>query len=144
MSLFSQNLRYLRKKNNRNQDEIAILFHKQANTIGNWENQKSEPNIAELLKLADFFKVTVGDLLHADLEQESPYSLPDAALSGAGTSFMKSYSMDEPFVNIPGEAGHELFRLILRELRTINERLELLAGRMQIPSIQSLSDKSNH
>ena len=68
MSIFSKNLRYLRKKGNHNQDEIAILFRKRANTIGNWENQKSEPSLTELMKLGEFFKVSVEDLLHIDME----------------------------------------------------------------------------
>ena len=68
MSLFSKNLRFLRKKGNHNQDEIAILFNKQANTIGNWENRKSEPSLQELIKLGEFFKVSTGDLLQTDLE----------------------------------------------------------------------------
>lgn len=75
MSLFSKNLRYLRKKGNHNQDEIALLFRKRANTIGNWENQKSEPSLTELMKLGEFFKVSVEDLLHTDMEK-SPEPRP--------------------------------------------------------------------
>ncbi len=71
MSLFSKNLRFLRKKGNHNQDEISILFNKRANTIGNWENQKSEPSLAELIKLGEYFKVSIQELLHADLEMQS-------------------------------------------------------------------------
>ncbi len=63
MSIFSKNLRFLRKKGNHNQEDIAILFKKKANTIGNWENQKSEPALAELMKLADFFQVSTENLL---------------------------------------------------------------------------------
>jgi transcriptional regulator with XRE-family HTH domain len=56
MSLFSKNLRFLRKKGSYNQEEISFLFNKKANTVGNWENQKSEPNLAELMKLGEYFK----------------------------------------------------------------------------------------
>ena len=69
MSIFSKNLRYLRKKGNHNQDDIAILFRKKANTIGNWENQKSEPSLAELMKLGEFFKVSVEDILYQGREK---------------------------------------------------------------------------
>ena len=71
MSIFSKNLRYLRKKGSHNQDDIAVLFRKRANTIGNWENQKSEPSLAELMKLGEFFKISVEDLLHTDMEKLS-------------------------------------------------------------------------
>ncbi len=69
MSSFSKNLRYLRKKGNHNQDEISNLFNKRANTIGNWENQKSEPSLTELIKLGEYFNVSLQDLAYnADLE----------------------------------------------------------------------------
>src|SRR5450755_3228917 len=71
MSLFSKNLRLLRKKGNYKQEEIAALFNKQANTIGNWENGKSEPNLAELQKLSEYFSVDAHELLNSDLESQS-------------------------------------------------------------------------
>src|SRR5258705_8913664 len=81
MSIFSKNLRYLRKKGNHNQDEIAILFRKRANTIGNWENQKSEPSLTELMKLGEFFKISVEDLLHTDMEKLSEPPVTKSAVS---------------------------------------------------------------
>ena len=83
MSIFSKNLRYLRKKGNHNQDEIAILFRKRANTIGNWENQKSEPSLTELMKLGEFFKVSVEDLLHIDMETLSGNPVTKSIASAA-------------------------------------------------------------
>ncbi len=68
MSLFSKNLRFLRKKGNHNQEEIANLFNKRSNTIGNWENQKSEPSLAELMKLGEYFNISIHELLQVDLE----------------------------------------------------------------------------
>src|SRR5664279_1885516 len=69
MSLFSKNLRYLRRKGRYKQDEISNLFQKKANTIGNWENGISEPNLTELTRLGEFFKVSITDMLHTELEK---------------------------------------------------------------------------
>ncbi len=66
MSLFSKNLRFLRKKGSLSQEEISLLFNKRANTIGNWENQKSEPSLAELIRLGEYFNVSIQELLHTD------------------------------------------------------------------------------
>ena len=71
MSLFPKNLRYLRKKGSLNQDEISRLFNKRANTIGNWENGKSEPSLTELIKLGAYFNVSLQTLLNIDLEREA-------------------------------------------------------------------------
>src|ERR1700704_2016964 len=97
MSLFSKNLRFLRKKGNHNQDEIAILFRKRANTIGNWENQKSEPSLTELMKLGEFFKVSVEDLLHTDMEKTGDSTFTASAASGASRNTpVTSFSIQEP------------------------------------------------
>src|SRR5271165_7556144 len=113
MSLFSKNLRFLRKKGSHNQDDIAILFGKRANTIGNWENRKSEPSLRELMKLADFFKVSTEDLLHRDLEfQRADEGAPDLSTEPAA----RADAWPEMTATATGEAGADAFWLILREL----------------------------
>src|SRR5579864_8624111 len=131
MSIFSKNLRYLRKKGNHNQDEIAILFRKRANTIGNWENQKSEPSLTELMKLGEFFKTSVEDLLHTDLEKlsDTPLTKPIASVGSAKTPVTSS-SIQEPVrAMAAAEGSPDAFWLILRELRVIGEKLDgLMSG----------------
>ena len=79
MSLFAKNLRFLRKQRSLNQEEVSVLFKKRANTIGNWENGKSEPSIGELIKLADYFKVGLQQLLHSDLQKAALEAMDPAA-----------------------------------------------------------------
>lgn len=144
MSIFSKNLRYLRKKGNHNQDEISTLFNKRANTIGNWENQKSEPNLAELVKLGAYFKVSVQDLLHSDMEhQEKPLN-PESQTQEYSTEKIKSYSQPEPASSLAGEGSPDTFWLILRELRALNEKVDLLVSGMETTAFKKNSDKSYH
>jgi transcriptional regulator with XRE-family HTH domain len=146
MSLFSKNLRFLRKKGNHNQDEIAILFRKRANTIGNWENQKSEPSLTELMKLGEFFKVSVGDLLHTDMEKtgEFPLTISPASVVSAKMS-VASYSAQEPSYSTPAKEGSpDAFWLILRELRIIGEKLDGLISGSEPGGFKKNSDKSYH
>jgi transcriptional regulator with XRE-family HTH domain len=145
MSIFSKNLRYLRKKGNHNQDEIAILFRKRANTIGNWENQKSEPSLTELMKLGEFFKVSVEDLLHNDMERMSDSPFSNSSVStGSARSPLTSFSPQEPAQSsTANEAGPDAFWLILRELRVISEKLDSLVGGIE-PGYKKNSDKSYH
>ena len=145
MSIFSKNLRYLRKKGNHNQDEIAIMFRKRANTIGNWENQKSEPSLTELMKLGEFFKVSVEDLLHTDMEilSESPVAYPVVSTISAKTP-VTSFSIQEPVHGAAREGSPDAFWLILRELRVIGEKLDALVSGIEPGGFKKNSDKSYH
>ena len=149
MSIFSKNLRYLRKRGNHNQDEIAILFKKRANTIGNWENQKSEPSLTELMKLGEFFKISVEDLLHIDLhidmeELSDPPRTKSVSAVSAKTP-VTSFSIQEPVQAMAAREGSpDAFWLILRELRVIGEKLDSLVSGMEPGGFKKTSDKSYH
>ena len=146
MSTFSKNLRYLRKKGKHNQDDIAILFRKRANTIGNWENQKSEPSLTELMKLGEFFKISVEDLLHTDMEKLSELSVAIPAVSTISTKIpVTSFSIQEPAQGVAAREGSpDAFWLILRELRVIGEKLDALTSGIESGGFKKNSDKSYH
>ncbi len=146
MSLFSKNLRYLRKKGNHNQDEIALLFRKRANTIGNWENQKSEPSLTELMKLGEFFKVSVEDLLHTDMEKSPDPALIKSVIPAASAKVpVTSFSIQESGHTMATRDGSpDAFWLILRELRVIGEKLDGLVSGMEPGTFKKNSDKSYH
>ena len=146
MSVFSKNLRYLRKRGNHNQDEIAILFRKRANTIGNWENQKSEPSLTELMKLGEFFKISVEDLLHTDMEKLSDPPLTKSVSAVSVKAPVTSLSIQEPSAQAMAarEGSPDAFWLILRELRVIGEKLDLLASGIEPGGFKKTSDKSYH
>ncbi|HEY8734915.1 MAG TPA: helix-turn-helix transcriptional regulator [Puia sp.] len=141
MSLFSKNLRFLRKRGKYNQDEISLLFKKRANTIGNWENQKSEPSLAELIILGEFFTVSVQDMLHTDLEKESLSA--DVPAPGQPYALVKTYQAQDP-VGIANDSNPDTFWLILRELKALNEKLDTLFSGIQSIGFYKNSDKSNH
>lgn len=143
MSFFSKNLRFLRKKGDHNQDEIAVLFNKQANTIGNWENRKSEPSLQELIKLGEFFKVGTEDLLQTDLELRS--QAPGATIHEGLLSLpVRTYNVAEHSPAMAGETGTDAFWLILRELRTIHEKVDLLMADRESAKRKRNADKSSH
>jgi len=143
MSVFSKNLRFLRKKGSHNQDEIAMLFNKQANTIGNWENRKSEPSLQELIKLGEFFKVSTEDLLQTDMELR-PQGSGFASTERAYTQTPGSSNAAEYAGNLNNEAGSEAFWLILKELRAVHEKVDLLIVNRESAGNKRNSDKSSH
>lgn len=56
----------LRKKNGLSQDEFAELFHISRQTVSNWENGKSYPDLEMIIKISDYFKVSIDELLKQD------------------------------------------------------------------------------
>ncbi len=144
MSLFPKNLRFLRKKGKQNQDEISLLFNKRANTIGNWENGKSEPSITELIELGNYFKVSTQDLLHTDLEKVSFQQSPETATTEPSATKIKYYSQQDPVMSVASESSPDGFWFILKELKSLNEKLDLLVSGVESGAHKKNSDKSNH
>jgi transcriptional regulator with XRE-family HTH domain len=142
VSLFSKNLRFLRKKENLNQEQIAVLFNKKANTVGNWENQKSEPSLAELIRLGEYFKVTTQDLVHTDLENLSETA--GMASRQMNDQKVKLYDTQELSTGIANEENPDAFWIILRELRALNQKVDLLVSDLNSTDLKRNSDKSYH
>jgi transcriptional regulator with XRE-family HTH domain len=144
MSPFSKNLRYLRKKGSLNQDEISSLFNKRANTIGNWENGKSEPSLAELIKLGAYFNVSLQALLNTDLEKEPVQETAGQKEQGALISRAISNPLQDSATGMRQEGNPDTFWLILRELRAVNEKLDILKDGLPVSGSALNSDKSSH
>jgi transcriptional regulator with XRE-family HTH domain len=144
MNYFSKNLRFLRKEAGLNQEEIALLFQKKANTIGNWENRKSEPSLEELIRLAEYFRVPTEALIHTRLE-ETPtpgYGLGSRLIPSAADVSKPGETLSLP-AGLPND-HLAVLELILRELRSLHETLDILQINMRAPSHHLSADKSSH
>ena len=62
-------IKELRKAQNFNQDELAEKLFVSRQTISNWENDKSYPDIQSVLLLSEIFGVSVDQLLKGDVEK---------------------------------------------------------------------------
>ena len=60
---FSENLKMLRLQNNVTQQDIAKLCKTTTATVSRWENGVNEPDIYTLILLADYFEITVDELV---------------------------------------------------------------------------------
>jgi len=63
MISFQSRLKDLRTERNISQKELAELMHMSKMAISHWENGHSEPSIAQLILLSDFFEVSVDYLI---------------------------------------------------------------------------------
>lgn len=59
-------LQELRKEKNISQEDMAEILNVSRQTISNWENSKSYPDILALIKLCDVYKISLDDLLKDD------------------------------------------------------------------------------
>lgn len=59
-------LKELRKRNKLTQEDVAKKINKSAIAYGYYEAGKNEPDISTLIKLADFFHVSVDELIEHD------------------------------------------------------------------------------
>lgn len=57
----------IRKKRNMTQEDFAKIFHVTRQTVSNWENQKSYPDLQTLVQISDEFDVSLDTLLKGDM-----------------------------------------------------------------------------
>lgn len=73
--MFSDNLKYLREKNNMDQIELATkLGRKSTSSISEWEKGKYQPKAGVLSDIAHIFNVNLDDLMNKDLRNENETS----------------------------------------------------------------------
>lgn len=63
-----EQLRKKRNESNMTQDQIADMIYVSRQTISNWENGKSYPDIKSLILLCDIYKISLDELVRGDVE----------------------------------------------------------------------------
>lgn len=69
---FDENLRNLRKEKDYSQEYLAEKLGVTRQTISKWENGTAMPDLKKLIELADFFEVSMDDLLGLDYKMVAP------------------------------------------------------------------------
>ena len=77
-TMIGSNLKYLRKKHNLSQQAFAEILDIPRTTLGDYEREKTEPNIPMLLKMAAYFnpRLNVPPRLEAPPWSSTPISDP--------------------------------------------------------------------
>jgi transcriptional regulator with XRE-family HTH domain len=63
----STNIKYLRKLKGITQEQLAKVCGKGYTAVGNWETGIREPYVVDLANIANFFGVSIDDLIKKDL-----------------------------------------------------------------------------
>ncbi|HAR6467321.1 TPA: helix-turn-helix domain-containing protein [Staphylococcus pseudintermedius] len=119
--MFSKNLKYLRKKHDMEQIDLAKkLGRKSASSISEWEKGKYTPKMKTLSELARLFNVSINDLMEKDLSNTKSQidtlpvtAIPVVAKISAGLPIYTEENIIE-YAYIPSQmtkGGKELFGL---------------------------------
>ncbi|NNF32997.1 MAG: helix-turn-helix domain-containing protein [Saprospiraceae bacterium] len=104
--MISKNLNYLRKKNKISQQALADAMEIPRTTLGDYERGKTEPNLAMLIKLSDYFEVKVDDLIRADLSHQDLEILRNKDLRVLAISVDQDNNGNIELVDTKAEAGY--------------------------------------
>lgn len=68
---FGLNVKYLRKTRKIEREDLAAHFNIHLSSVSHWERGKHLPKVEDVVRLAEYFNVSVDDLLLKNLEQDS-------------------------------------------------------------------------
>ncbi len=74
--LFNTNIKILRKRRGRTQDEVAFALDMKRSTLSGYENGVAQPNMDALIKFSEYYGVAIDTLIKVDLSMlsESQFS----------------------------------------------------------------------
>lgn len=73
---FSNNIKFLRKRRGRTQDDVASALDMKRPTLSGYENNVAQPNIEAMLALSNYFGIAIDTLVKVDLS-----ALPESQIS---------------------------------------------------------------
>ena len=72
---FNSNIKLLRRRKNRTQDEVAGQLQIKRSTLSGYENRVAQPSIEALMQFSDYYRIAVDTLLKVDLSKLSETQL---------------------------------------------------------------------
>ncbi len=107
-TFFSQNLQYLRKQleGKVSQEKLAEEVDLKKSTLGSYESGRAEPKYADLVKLANYFGVSVDDLLTKDLATYKPQRKQESQLRILATTINNENEDNIEYVPVKAVAGY--------------------------------------
>lgn len=63
-----QTIQKIRKENHLTQEEFAEIFHVTRQSVSNWENEKSYPDLLTLVAISDNFHISLDKMLKEDIK----------------------------------------------------------------------------
>ena len=91
----SKRLKELRIENNFSQEKLAEILNVSRQTISNWENERSYPDVHNVIMLCDIYSVSLNTLMKGDIEimkkelsNTNPHNSPKDAIQLIQSGFV--------------------------------------------------------
>jgi len=104
--MFADNLKYLRTLNNISQGRLSEEIGIPRTTLGDYERSKTEPNIATILKLADYFNVSLDKMLKDNLSHDAHVISSSDQLKVLAITIDNNNNQNIELVTTKAEAGY--------------------------------------
>ncbi|HEX2920499.1 MAG TPA: LexA family transcriptional regulator [Bacteroidales bacterium] len=66
---FTQNIKFLRKRKGRTQDDVAVALNLKRSTLSGYENGVAQPGIEILISFSGYFNISIDNMLKLDLSK---------------------------------------------------------------------------
>lgn len=96
VSLLGENLTFLRKNKKLKQDEMLTAIGINRSTWSNYENGLTEPNLDTIVRISEFFSITIDDLLKIDVGSDVHLTTLDGRSKKQAKSTPKSTPNSTP------------------------------------------------
>ncbi len=104
--MLPDNLKYLRKKRNLSQQELSSDFNIPRTTLGDYERGKTEPNLATLIKISEYFDTSIDHLIKSRLSHDELEIVNDSKLKILAISVDSHNNGNIELVDTKAEAGY--------------------------------------
>lgn len=98
MSFFGKNIKKIRGIKGLSQEAFANVFHLKRATLGAYEEGRSEPKIDTIIKVANYFSISIDDILTKDITVNKLLSF-DGDITTDVNQIVKAGFSGVPFVN---------------------------------------------
>lgn len=98
MSFFGKNIKKIRGTKRLSQEAFAALFSLKRATLGAYEEGRSEPKIDTIIKVANYFSISIDDMLTKEITINQLLSF-DEGITTDVNQVVKAGFMEVPFVN---------------------------------------------
>jgi len=104
--MLGNNLKYLRKKHKLSQQHLSEILGVPRTTLGDYEREKTEPNISMLIKMAKQFNVKVDALITEDISHNDYEVMKNKDLRILAISVDNENNSNIELVDSKAEAGY--------------------------------------
>lgn len=145
MNYLPKNLKFLIRKYDTSQSQLALYVNKRQQSISNWINNISEPEVSDLISIHHFFGISLDALVFQDLENSKVVTIEHietfkrngkvtGKVSGKVLPVSEGYfNRSSGVVSVVNEADQVAAWAYMGQFKQINEKLDQL--RLSVDSI---------